>query len=169
MTKAFIFKPAEESERELIHSWLLSSHAAEWFYGEGLQNTINHLEQFFQEQSSSSYWLGYDQEHPFAFFITSLVEKPEDSLTSWCSPEGKTITLDVLIGDVNYLGKGLAPRLIQEFLADQFPEVGEVLIDPEATNARAIHVYKKAGFQILGEFIPAYSPHPHLMMRWNRG
>ena len=71
----------------------------------------------------------------------------------------------MLIGDLNYLGKGLAHILIREFLLSQFPQVAEVLIDPEASNSRAVHVYQKAGFKILGEFIPSHSPHPHLMMR----
>jgi hypothetical protein len=58
--------------------------------------------------------------------------------------------------------------LIREFLAIQFPHVTEVLIDPEATNTRAIHVYQKAGFAILAAFIPSHSPHPHYIMRLNR-
>jgi hypothetical protein len=71
----------------------------------------------------------------------------------------------MLIGDTNYLGKGLSHILIQEFLLSQFPSVSEVLIDPEATNSRAVHVYKKAGFVMIGEIIPSYSPHLHYMMR----
>lgn len=164
----FKFEPVKKSQRELVHSWLLSPHAAEWFYGEGLQNTFNHLEQFFLGESKGSYWIAYEGQNPFAFLITSLVEKPHDELTGWCYSQGKTITLDILIGNTDYLGKGLALPLIKQFIADQFPDVSEVLIDPEASNLRAIHVYKKAGFKVLGEFIPTYSPHPHLMMRWNK-
>ena len=55
--------------------------------------------------------------------------------------------------------------MIKEFLLSEFPDVEEVLIDPEASNSRAVHVYEKVGFNILGEFIPSHSPHPHYMMR----
>lgn len=54
--------------------------------------------------------------------------------------------------------------MIREFLTSQFPNVKKVLIDPEATNARAIHVYQKAGFKIIGEFIASWHPVPHYQM-----
>lgn len=167
MKTSFNFKPVDANHRALIHDWLTQPHVSQWFYGEGLANTIKYLDEFLNGASQSKYWLAFDLQHPFAFFITSTVCKPEDELTHWCSQEGHAITLDMLIGDANYLGKGIAPALIQEFLCTQFPQATEVLIDPEATNSRAIHVYKKAGFIILGEFIPSYSPHSHYMMRLN--
>lgn len=166
--KVFSFGPVRPSHRSLVRKWLLSPQASQWFYGEGLQNTFRHLELFFAENSSSHYWLAFEDERPFAFFITSEVEKPSDPLASWCSEEGRAITLDMLIGEEDYLGKGYSVRLIQEFLNAEFPDADQVLIDPEATNARAIHVYKKAGFVPLGEFVPSHSPNLHLMMRLDR-
>ena len=163
----FAFKPVEVKDRSLVHAWLVQPHVAKWFYGQGLQNTFTDLDAFFQGESQWHYWLAYDKECPFAFFITSKVCKPHDMLTHWCVMDGNTITLDILIGDPNYLGKGLSHLLIQAFLSSQFPDVSEVLIDPEATNSHAIHIYQKAGFKILGEFIPSHSPNPHYMMRLN--
>jgi RimJ/RimL family protein N-acetyltransferase len=163
----FTFKPVEATDRSLVHSWLKQPHVAEWFYGEGLQNTFEHLDQFLQGSSQSQYWLAYDNHHPFAFLITSTVAKPKDELTRWCEEDGLAITLDILIGDIAYLGRGLSYSLIREFLLSQFPQAVEVLIDPEATNARAVHVYQKVGFTILDEFIPSHSPNLHYMMRLN--
>ena len=54
--------------------------------------------------------------------------------------------------------------MIREFLTSQFPNVKKVLIDPEATNARAIYVYQKVGFKIIGEFIANWHPVPHYQM-----
>jgi len=161
------FKPVSQKERSLVHAWLKQPYIAQWFYGQGLDNTIKHMDEFLHGSSHGKYWIAYDKKTPFAFFITSFVDKPDDELTRWCSEEGDTITLDMLIGDSNYLGKGFAYLLIQEFLISQFPQVTEVLIDPEATNLHAIHVYKKVGFKIIEEFIPSHSPHPHYMMRLN--
>lgn len=159
------FQPVDLAHRPLVHEWLISPHAAEWFYDEGLQGTLRHLDQFLQEKPTLfCYWLAFDQGHPFAFFITSYVSKG-DEIARWCSDDAKAITLDMLIGDTNYMGKGLAHLLIQEFLYTQFPQVDEVLIDPEKSNTRAIHVYEKAGFKTIGEFTPPFPPHPHLMMR----
>ncbi len=51
-----------------------------------------------------------------------------------------------------------------EFLMSEFSQKEKVLIDPEKTNARAVHVYKKAGFEIKGEFIAKWHPVPHYQM-----
>lgn len=119
----FNFKPVDQAHRSLVHNWLIQPHVAKWFYGQGLENTFKHLDEFLHGASFAQYWLAYDKNHPFAFLITSSVEKPNDELTKWCAKEGQAITLDVLIGDTNYLGKGLSHILIREFLLSQFPQV----------------------------------------------
>ncbi len=79
------------------------------------------------------------------------------------SPEGNdAITLDLFICELDYLGKGLAVSMVQQFLKGQFPKIKRVLIDPEVTNTRAVHVYQKVGFKILGEFIASWHPVPTL-------
>lgn len=147
----FTFKPVEAKDRSLIHEWLVKPYIAEWIHGVGLQNTLNGLEGYFQGESNTIYWIGYDNDTPFAFLITS--------------PEGKdATTLDLFICDLNYLGKGIAVPMIQEFLINHFSKMKKVLIDPEATNTRAIHVYQKVGFKIIGEFIANWHPVPHYQM-----
>lgn len=147
----FHFSPFESSQISLIHGWLQQSHIKEWIHGVGLQNTLNGLEKFLRDETSTTYWIGYHKGTPFAFLITS--------------PEGvDATTLDLFICDLNYLGKGLAVPMIQEFLTSQFSNVKKVLIDPEAANQRAIHVYQKAGFKITGEFIASWHPVPHYQM-----
>lgn len=110
------------------------------------------MEKFFKGTSSSQHWIGYDNETPFVYLLTS--------------PEGKdAITLDLFICDLNYLGKGLSVQMIHEFLFSKFPNIKEVLIDPESTNTRAIHVYEKAGFRTIGTFIAKWHPVPHTQMK----
>lgn len=136
--------------KALLHQWFEQKHIKEWMHGIGLQNTLNGLEKFFQGTSTTTYWVGYDRDIPFAFLITS--------------PEGKDATLDLFICDLNYLGKGIAVPMIKEFLRSQFSHLKRVLIDPEATNTKAIHVYQKVGFKIVGEFIASWHPVPHYQM-----
>jgi RimJ/RimL family protein N-acetyltransferase/GNAT superfamily N-acetyltransferase len=150
-TIEFQFAPANSSKRFMLHQWFEQKHIKEWMHGVGLQNTLNGLEKFFRNESNTTYWIAYDKEIPFAFLITS--------------PEGNdAITLDLFICDVNYLGKGLAAPMIREFLIRQFPNVKRILIDPEATNSRAIHVNQKVGFKIIGEFIASWHPVLHYQM-----
>jgi len=145
------FFPAQPAQRALIHQWLDQKYITEWIHGVGLQNTLHGLEQFFRGESNTTYWMSYDEDIPFAFLITS--------------PEGNdAITLDLFICNLNYLGKGLSVPMIQDFLITHFPHVKRVLIDPEATNTRAIHVYQKVGFKIIGEFIASWHPVLHYQM-----
>lgn len=147
----FHFKPAVPSQRALLEQWFQQPHILKWMHGAGLQNTRNGLEKFFEGTTDTTYWIGYDNETPFVFLITS--------------PEGaEATTLDVFICDANYLGKGLSIPMIRKFLIDHFSHMKRVLIDPEVTNTRAIHVYKKLGFKVTREFIPSWHPVPHYQM-----
>lgn len=153
---SFHFDPVKSTQRALIRSWLAQAHIKEWIHGAGLQNTLNGLEKFFQGESNTTYWIGYDKDIPFAFLITS--------------PEGNDAsTLDLFICNLNYLGKGIAVPMIREFLTTHFSNMKKILIDPEATNTRAIYIYKKVGFKIIGEFIASWHPVPHYQMELNMG
>ena len=174
----FTFKPAIESQRELIHRWLKQDYIREWIHGQGLQNTLSGLEKFIQcqvegknvdrQSERTQHWIGYDGDKPFVYLLTSTVFKnANNAYAKYRETEGLAITLDIFIGDIEYLGKGLASRVIQEFLLSQFPNVSEVFIDPEKSNVRAIHVYQKTGFHIVGEFIAAWHPVPHYIMKLN--
>jgi RimJ/RimL family protein N-acetyltransferase len=148
----FTFKLVEQNQQLLIQNWIAQKHIKEWLHGDGLQNLLEDLERSFKGTSWGQHWIAYDNDIPFAYLLTS--------------EEGKdAITLDLFICDLNYLGKGLSAQMIQEFLISQFSNKKEVLIDPEATNTRAIHVYEKAGFRIIGEFIAKWHPVPHYKMR----
>ena len=147
----FTFKHALESQRDLIHSWLAQDYIAAWIHGQGLQSTLDGLERFFKGEQDPIRWIAYDDQTPFAFLITS--QKGVDA-----------ITLDVFIVDKRYLGKGLATPMIKTFLKTHFADKKKVFIDPEATNERAIHVYKKIGFKKIDEFIASWHPVPHILM-----
>ncbi|WP_068469864.1 GNAT family N-acetyltransferase [Candidatus Protochlamydia phocaeensis] len=157
-----------ENQKPLLIKWLAQDHIREWLHGKGLQNTLNDLDQFFAGSSLCKHWIAYSNGIPFGYLITSEVQKDsaEDAdLAQWCQEEGRAITLDLFICDKRFLGKKLAVPMIQSFLLNHFSGVAEVLIDPEATNARAIHVYEKAGFKIIGEFTAAWHPVRHYKMR----
>ena len=87
----FTFKPAQQSQRLLIHNWIIQDHIKEWLHGDGLQNTIENLDKFFKGASWRRHWIAYDNDTHFAYLLTS--EDGEDG-----------ITLDLFICDLNYLG-----------------------------------------------------------------
>ena len=90
----FTFKPVDSAHRALVHEWLRLPHAAKWFYGQGLANTIKHLDEFFQGASFAKYWLAYDKDLPFAFLITSSVGGKDDPMRKWCTGDRKSTRLN---------------------------------------------------------------------------
>lgn len=170
------FKRVEESQRDLIHRWLKQDYIQQWIHGQGLQNTLNGLEKFYEYQNEgkifnletkiTQHWLGYDNDKPFVYLLTTNVFKNTDDVyAKYCELPGTAITLDIFIVDPEYVGKGLATTVIKEFLLRQFPTVSEVFIDPEQSNKRAVHVYQKAGFNIIDEYIAPWHPVPHYIMK----
>ena len=166
------FFPVEEKHLAIIHDWLKKDHVKEFYYGQGLENTLRNLDLFIKGinhngEYSFEHWIAYIGDKPFGFLFTSPVEGPRNSenyVNKWYEEGKETITLDLLIGEEEFLGKGLGHRMIQEFLLDKFSRASKVLIDPEASNTKAIHVYEKAGFRKVEQFLPKYNPVPHWMM-----
>ena len=169
------FLATKKSHKQRILQWLDKEHVRPYFYGQGLQNTIDGLEKFIKgEDCLWDYWIAFFEDEPFGFLMTSTVKEseakdPNSAYAKWTEPGCKMITMDVLIGEEEYLGKGLAARMIREFLLDKFFDASIVFIDPEASNSKAIHVYEKVGFKKLEQFMPSWDPDlsstPHWMMR----
>lgn len=146
----FDFEPVEKAQRLLIHRWLAQDYIRRWIHGQGLRNALEDLEVSFKDPAVQRHWIAYDDEQPFAYLIAERIKD--------------NATLDLFICEPSHLGKGLAVQLIHEFLLSQFPGLKTATIDPEKSNARAVHVYQKAGFVITGEFIASWLPTPHYQM-----
>ena len=168
------FRTIHPQDKPLILNWFQKSHVREFYYGKGLENTLKNLELYCQGinhngRYSFEHWIGFIDDEPFAFLMTTPVTRPYDpnsAYDKWYIDGKNTFTLDILIGPEKFLGKGLASRMIQEFIKTQFAEADFFLIDPAQNNPKAIHVYEKAGFIKVGEFFPAFDPKVlHVMMR----
>lgn len=159
------FEVLKKGQEGLVRQWLSQDYVVKHWYGTGLKNTLKVLERFVKgEEPLYTLWIGYDGETPFAFLMTSPVDISEELYGKYCTKEERAITLDLLIGHPDYLGKGLAHLMIQRFLEEKFADRHAVFIDPCLENPKAIHVYQKAGFKGVEEFIPYYNPRPHLLM-----
>lgn len=155
----FHFKPVNKTQEDLVLDWISQPHINKWLHGDGLNNTKKDIHEFLNDgEPWATHWIAYDHAIPFAYLITSEIEKSEEY------PDG-AVTLDLFICRLDYIGKGLSVQMIHEFILTQFSDSKIVLIDPEISNERAVHVYKKAGFEIIGEFIASWHPVPHYKMQ----
>jgi RimJ/RimL family protein N-acetyltransferase len=164
------FRKAGPGDGETLLAWLGEPHVREfWDLGDdGRANMLNYLQ---GTKNVFDYWIGDIDGAPFCQVMTTDARDGEPRhLTPFISPHGETWTMDFMIGDPTYVGRGLAaPTLaaFAEFAKLEEPHLASLLIDPMATNTRAIHVYEKAGYRKVAEFAPSGGPfagEPHMLM-----
>ena len=102
------------------------------------------------------YWIASCDSAPYAMLMT-IQETCKDDIgklkLSHLSKTGHSYSIDYMIGNTQYFGKGYEARTLIEFvdfLRNSFDEKADTfLIDPASDNPKAKHVYEKAGFSIL--------------------
>jgi aminoglycoside 6'-N-acetyltransferase len=134
-----------------MHGWLQQPHVRA-FWDDGDRTLDQVRAHYFADD--------WDDTEPFIFtldgrlagYIQAYPVPPDAEFGSWRAGVGQTWGIDLFIGEPGLIGKGHGGSIIQAFmglLRDRCPELRRVLIDPEVQNARAIHVYDKAGFSPL--------------------
>ena len=170
MPPTFAFRRADRSDDDLIGTWFHAPHVGE-YWGEASTNVRDFRDAMTGRSDLFNYWIGQIDGVAFCLLITTnaAVGSPEH-LAPFVPDTGEAWTLDVLIGVPEYVGRGLAAPMLESFLRHvliQKPTLRTVLIDPEARNSRAIHVYEKAGFQKVSEFTPSagsFQGRPHVLL-----
>jgi len=141
----------------LIRNWLRKPHIAQWWdeqtdHPEG-GLTRRDLKKFINgEKSVFTHWIASLASRPFAYLMTSDPNCPECShLFPFLEKQGQTLTVDFFIGEEDLLGKGLSHLTLRKF-AESLPQaITALILDPEASNEKAIHIYQKAGFVTVAE------------------
>lgn len=160
------FEKATYDDKETLFSWLAEPHIQEFW-----DNTQGHKDDILNfmdgrktpssyVQGKFVYWIAKNNGHPFAMLMT-IQETMDDDINAIklanLSKTGNSYGIDYMIGDVNYFGKGYGAKTLSEFV-DFFrnevdPKADTFLIDPATDNPRAKHVYMKAGFKHIDDFI----------------
>ena len=159
------FVKAALSDKETICSWLAEPHMMEFWDNSGehkddilnFMNGRREVSNYFD--GIFDYWIGLMDGVPYAIIMTHVENETisPDHFKPYLARGGKTFSMDFGIGNKDFVGKGLAALTLEEFIkyfAKHIePEAKQFLIDPDMNNPRAIHVYQKAGFEIVSEFI----------------
>jgi len=167
------FEKISTKHKKTLMNWFEKDYIKEYFYGQGLINTINNINLFCEGVNTNGrytfdHWVATHNSTPFAFLMTTPVSGPyneNSDYDKWYVDGKDTFTLDILIGEEQFLGKGLADTLIKKFILEKYANADFFIIDPEISNTRAIRVYEKVGFREVCRFTPDYNPKPHVMMR----
>ena len=167
--KKITFRKAKKTDKKLLK---------EWFHKEHVKKFWHHSSEMWGQCESyldgDAHLLDYSicsyDAKPYGLIITGDVSKSEsrDPIVPWIETDGKTLTLDFMIGEKAFLGKGLAEITLKKFIDNQDPSVTAVLVDPEVKNAQAIHIYEKTGFVRVSTFTRGegfFKGIPHYLMK----
>jgi len=160
------FQKASPQYREDVLNWLTQPHIQE-FWDTSLQHRDDILIFMAGRKKPSpywngmfDYWIGLINDEAYSLLMTSeILPTQKDLLDVWkanLSKTGRTFSIDFMIGNPKYLGKGLgAPTLegFTKFIRETIdPSIDTFFIDPADTNPRAKHVYEKSGFKTVATF-----------------
>lgn len=157
------FEKASIKHQALIFKWLDEPHMKEFWdntqaHKDDILNFIHGRQQTYF-YGTTQYWIGYVQEQPFSFLLSDQIcdwQEMAELNRKHLSTNGHTVCLDFGIGNVEWLGRGLAAPTLIAFMAFYRQRVDEqtdtFFIDPDISNPRAKHVYEKAGFEYMGDY-----------------
>ncbi len=160
------FERVLKLHQKVIFEWLKEPHILEfWDTSQAHKDDILNFIEGRKVPSSYCngeyvYWIAFIDDVPFAM-IMSIQEfagfKRPKIKDEHLSKSGNTYSLDFMIGSSVHLGKGLGAKTLSQFVdffrSDVDPQADTFFIDPEADNPRAKHVYEKAGFEYVGDFV----------------
>jgi aminoglycoside 6'-N-acetyltransferase len=135
------FKAVTEDDRAMLHEWLETPHAREW-WGDAEEELA----------------LIYDSKGEHEPFIACVNGEAAAYVQSWRPSQHPDLPwqhdmtpttrgIDITIGRPENLGKGLGSLIVKHFAARLFAEgATRLIIDPDIRNERAVAAYIKAGF-----------------------
>lgn len=149
------------SDLPLLRKWQSFPHVREWW---------NDNEPFNAEKLTDmrvSRWIVERDGKPFAYMQDYSVHGWEDHHFGYLSTGSRG--LDQYIGDPAMVGGGHGTAFIRQRMNELFAAGAPALaVDPHPANGRAIAVYKKLGFEIVGveqqtpwgSIVPMVAKHP---------
>lgn len=84
--------------------------------------------------------------------FVQIIDPAKEESRYWGDVPTNLRAIDIWIGEESYLGRGHGTRMMQLALQRSFanPDVAAVIVDPLASNTRAIKFYERLGFKSIG-------------------
>lgn len=150
------FERLGQGDLELVFSWLEKAHVREfWDTTQAHRDDILNFVAGRKTPSEYfgggySYWLARWEGEPYALLMS--IEGEVEGLWSL----GHCYSIDFMIGNERFLGKGYGAQTLEAFverLREEDERADTFFIDPLSSNERAVHVFKRAGFELAKEFV----------------
>ncbi len=151
MEPLFNFAVFKEADIPLLYEWLGREHVAAWWretrdYQKFYEKYMGRIE----DNTLGCYLICHDNK-PIGYI--AWYDAAHCPVRSKDYPEKGVYGFDVLIAEIDYIGKGNGTKILQQFIDEIIMPLKptKIIVDPEVANERAIHVYKKLGFKKVKE------------------
>jgi len=152
------FRPIAASDMPQLQTWLEREHVSPWWRDERVEDHRDPNEHFIIELDGE----------PVGMIQTYLVDDyPEWKAAIGAEPD--LAGVDLLIGDEGLIGRGLGPRVLEQFAREVVfarPETAALVATVEEGNRRSWRAFEKAGFRHVADV--AEEGRPHRLMRLDR-
>jgi orotate phosphoribosyltransferase len=150
----FQFLELRDEDLPLVDAWFAAPHVTPWWGPAGESSA--ELRRHWRDGSIEPYRVDLEG-RPFAF-VQSYGDDPPP--VAWPPQLAGTKGIDLLIGEVEQLGRGLGPALIRQFSQGLFTDhaVPRVIADPHRANGRSVRAFEKAGFRNDGTIDTPWGP-----------
>ena len=147
----------------LMHRWLNMPHVKQWYNHESDTSSLESIVEMYADPIR-----GEDPAHPFVILYAGVPVGHIQSyrirdFPEYCRATGlgdeaqRSAGLDVFIGELAYVHRGLGPKVLREFMRQVVfvePDINACVIGPQPDNRAAIRAYEKAGFKYLKTIQP---------------
>jgi len=159
------FRPLEPADCDLVAAWRAAPHVTPWFGpSEAHDAEVAAYRAYVDGTSGKQGHLVLENGEPVAFVESYVLrDRPQYFANLKVSDPGAA-GLDLFIGPLDALGRGLGEPIVRGFLAEVLfvrPEVTACYVAPDVRNRRSIEVFERAGFvrhedvQVPGDDAPA--------------
>ncbi|WP_082235950.1 GNAT family N-acetyltransferase [Halobacillus massiliensis] len=147
MEKDISFVPYDMEEHfPLILKWMHEDHVIPyWSLNKPEEELKSHMEKAMKDAHQNLY-IGYLDGIPMSYWEAYWVKG--DVIEDYYESSLKDQGIHLLIGEADYLGKGLSLPLLRAMVNFQFKhrETMKVVSEPDHRNEKMIHVFEKCGF-----------------------
>lgn len=143
-------RPFEDEDVDLLRRWLAREHVARWY--EDPEDWIAEAQGRHGPFAWIRYFIAACGEVDIGFCQYYPYEKSGEDWHGSVETEG-TFSLDYLIGEPDYLGRGMGRAIVESLLSRIAEEPGarRVIGLPDQDNAASCHTLMSAGFRYDGE------------------
>jgi aminoglycoside 6'-N-acetyltransferase len=154
---AVAFRPVSAADLPMLADWLARPHWREW-WGDP-ETELGYIRAMVEGRDGTRPFIAEMAGEPVGYIHMWFV--PETRVEPWISEApwlrdlpDDAVGVDLSVADPERLGAGLGTAILRAFVAELRREGRDVVvIDPHATNARAVRAYEKAGFRPIPELL----------------